>query len=226
MNYIFLGPPGSGKGSIASRLVQPLGIPHISTGDILREAVAEQSSLGKKVKAVMDQGLLVNDEIMKELVKERLKKTDCKKGFMLDGFPRTIPQAQTLDAILFEQKKKLDYVFLMEIDEETLVRRITNRRVCPTCGMVYNLIGLNPKNAGICDNDAVPLIQREDDKEETIRKRYQVYLKNTAPLIEYYLKSKVIFTLNAKETIDKTLQVIFNTVLDKTTRIMDKEEKD
>ncbi|HNR63972.1 MAG: adenylate kinase [Thermotogaceae bacterium] len=223
-NIIFLGAPGSGKGTAASRLGAVLRIPHISTGDMLRESVASSTDLGKRVKAVMEKGLLVNDEIMRELVKERLQKADCQKGFILDGFPRTIVQGKALDEILAECTKRLDFVFVMEIEEDALVKRLSNRRVCPQCGKVYNLIGLKPKKDGECDDHPVALIQREDDKENTIRKRMVVYRENTLPLIEYYQNRNLIVTVNSDDTIDKTVEVVLNTVLEREKKMPEKGE--
>jgi adenylate kinase len=223
-SIIFLGAPGSGKGTAASRLSAHLQIPHISTGDILRDSVNSMTPLGRRVKEVMERGYLVNDETMKELIKERLEKRDCSDGFILDGYPRTIAQAETLDTILDELGKKIRFVFLMEIEEETLIRRLTHRRVCPQCGRVYNLLSLKPKRDGYCDDHVIALIQREDDKEETIRKRIQVYRENTEPLIEYYRSRNLIFTINSDDAIDKTVEVVLNTVLDRNKRI--REEND
>ena len=222
---IFLGAPGSGKGTAASRLGAYLRIPHISTGDMLRESVASSTDLGTRVKAVMEQGLLVNDEIMRELVKDRLQRADCRKGFILDGFPRTIAQGKALDEILAESHKRLDFVFVMEIEENALVRRLSNRRICPQCGRVYNLIGLKPRQAGLCDDHPVALIQREDDREETIRKRMTVYRENTLPLIEYYRNRYLIVTVNSDATIDKTVEVVVNTVLERDSPLRKKEEE-
>lgn len=186
MNLLFMGPPGAGKGTQARLISEKYGIPHISTGDMLRDAVAKRTELGKKVKKIMEKGELVPDDLINQIVKERLSQRDCNKGFILDGYPRTLGQAQVLESILQEFSKKLDLVIFVDVPEEKLVLRITSRRVCPKCGRVYNLISLKPKNDEICDDCNVKLIQRDDDREETVRQRYKVYMEATQPLISYY----------------------------------------
>ncbi len=186
MNLIFLGPPGAGKGTQAKKLVQLLGIPQISTGDILRAKKEEDSPLGRQIREIMAEGKLVPDEIVVEIVKERLSQPDCEKGFILDGFPRTIPQAEALDEVLKEMGRKIDAVVYIEVPEEELIKRISGRRVCEKCGEEYHVIFKPPKVEGVCDKCGGRLIQREDDKEEVVRKRIEVYNNSTAPLIEYY----------------------------------------
>jgi len=192
MNLIFLGPPGSGKGTQAKMLVDKYGIPQISTGDILREAVKEGTPLGKEAKKYMDEGKLVPDEVVVGIVRERLKEPDCTKGFILDGFPRTIPQAEALDKTLEEMGKGIDHVLSLEVDKEELVRRLSGRRTCKKCGAMYHIIFDPPKKDGICDRCGGELYQRDDDKEETIRERLRVYEEQTAPLIEYYRKKGLL----------------------------------
>ncbi|HDP77377.1 MAG TPA: adenylate kinase [Mesotoga infera] len=190
MNVILMGPPGAGKGTQAKRIARKLDIPHISTGDMLREAVAAGTDLGLKVKEVMDKGLLVPDDLMIDLVRERLAREDTRNGFILDGFPRTVEQAIALDKMLDELKKDIDVALLVDADEEEVVKRISSRRVCPECGKVYNLLTLKPKVEGYCDNDGSRLIQRDDDRPETVRARYRVYSDKTEPVIRYYSGEK------------------------------------
>jgi len=192
MNVILMGPPGAGKGTQAKRIARKLNIPHISTGDMLREAVAAGTDLGLKVKEIMDKGLLVPDDLMIDLVRERLAREDTKNGFILDGFPRTVEQAIALDKMLDELKKEIDVALLVDADEEEIVKRISSRRVCSECGKVYNLLSLRPAVEGYCDNDGSKLIQRDDDKPETVRARYRVYSNKTAPVIRYYSGEKGI----------------------------------
>lgn len=190
MNVILMGPPGAGKGTQAKRLAQKFDIPHISTGDMLREAVAAGTDLGLKVKEIMDKGLLVPDNLMIDLVRERLSREDAKYGFILDGFPRTVEQAIALDEMLMLLEKKIDVSLLVNATEEEVVNRISSRRVCPECGKVYNLLTLKPRNEGRCDIDGSKLIQRDDDKPETVRARYRVYLEKTEPVVNYYSEEK------------------------------------
>ena len=186
MNIILLGPPGAGKGTQAQRIVDRYHIPQISTGDILRAAVKESTPLGMKAKGFMDQGQLVPDEIVIGIIEERLRTKDCDPGFTLDGFPRTIPQAEALHPILTNLGKKIDHVINIEVDPEELVRRLTGRRTCKNCGAMFHLLFQPPKKEGICDRCGAALYQRADDKEETIRTRLKEYEKQTAPLIQYY----------------------------------------
>lgn len=182
MRLMLLGGPGAGKGTQALKLMKTFHIPQISTGDMLRAAVASGSQIGKDVKKIMEEGRLVSDDIMIKLVAERLQQDDCKAGFLLDGFPRTIPQAQALrDANI-----PLDHVIEIAVDDEEIVRRISGRRVHPASGRVYHVISHPPKQEGLDDETQEPLVLREDDREEIIRKRLQIYTEKTAPLIEYY----------------------------------------
>ena len=186
MNLILLGPPGAGKGTQAQMIVERYRIPQISTGDILRNAVKESTPLGLKAKAFMDRGQLVPDEVVIGIIDERLRAPDCNPGFILDGFPRTIAQAEALQSILTKIGKSIDHVINMEVDSEELVHRLTGRRTCKNCGAMFHVLFHPPKGEGICDRCGGPLYQREDDKEETIRTRLREYRKQTAPLIEYY----------------------------------------
>lgn len=198
MISVLLGPPGSGKGTQAKRLLGEKGWPQLSTGDMLRTAIAEGSDLGKKAKAVMDRGELVPDEVVVGLISERIKKADCAKGFVLDGFPRTIPQAESLDAMLSQGKRKVDRCVLFEIPDENLVKRLSGRRTCVKCGAMYHVENAKPKKADVCDQCGnTPLIQRDDDKPEVIRKRLSVYHAQTAPLAGYYEKAGRLKKLDA-----------------------------
>ena len=192
MNIILLGPPGAGKGTQAQRIGDRYHIPQISTGDFLRASVKESTPLGMKAKGFMDQGQLVSDEIVIGIIKERLRTKDCDPGFTLDGFPRTIPQAEALHPILTNLGKKIDHVINIEVDPEELVRRLTGRRTCKNCGAMFHLLFQPPKKEGICDRCGAALYQRADDKEETIRTRLKEYEKQTAPLIQYYQGKKTL----------------------------------
>ncbi|MBD5435085.1 MAG: adenylate kinase [Treponema sp.] len=181
MNFIFLGPPGAGKGSLAVKVAQDYKIPHISTGDIFRAAIKNQTELGKKVKAIIDGGGLVSDDITCALVKERLAEADCKNGFILDGFPRTIPQADAL-AEFCPDVVCVNFV----IDEDVVINRLSTRRVCKKCGANFNILTKPPKTEGVCDECGGELYQRDDDKSESIMHRMEVYREQTEPLIAYY----------------------------------------
>lgn len=207
MKLVFLGPPGAGKGTNAKRVSSNFNIPHISTGDILREAVKNQTDLGKKAKSIIDKGDLVPDDIMNELVKEKLSKMN---NFILDGYPRTQTQAKYLNEILDQLDKKLDAVVLIDVDEEEVVKRISSRRVCSECGEVYNIYTLKPKIEGLCDKCGSKLIHRDDDKENTVRDRYQIYMKNTAPLIEYYKKNNQLLTIDGAKSVAEVTKNMFN----------------
>lgn len=186
MNLILLGPPGAGKGTQAQRIVERYHIPQISTGDILRTAVKEGTALGTKAKEFMDRGKLVPDEVVIGIIEERLKAKDCAAGFILDGFPRTIPQAEALQSILLKIGKRIDHVINIEVPSEELVRRLTGRRTCKNCGAMFHLLFQPPTKEGICDRCGGSLYQRADDNEETIRARLREYEKQTAPLIQHY----------------------------------------
>ena len=203
MNIIFLGPPGAGKGTQAKLVAERFHIPHISTGDMLREAVTNGSELGKKVKNIMESGELVPDDLMVDIVKERIGRADCKKGFILDGFPRTIVQANALDEVLKGMNKEIEGTVYFKIEEEEVVKRISARRVCSKCGAVYNLVYSPPKVNGICDKCGAPIYQRDDDKEETVRKRYSVYIEKTVNLLDFYKKQGKLFEVDASKDIEK-----------------------
>ncbi|KUK81628.1 MAG: Adenylate kinase [Petrotoga mobilis] len=207
MRLLFFGPPGAGKGTQAKLVAKEFDIAHISTGDILRDAVSKGTELGKKAKAIMDRGELVSDEIMNNLVKEKMQELD---SFILDGYPRTLDQAKFLDRATKDLKKEIDAVVLIDVAEEEIVKRISNRRVCPNCGKVYNLITLQPKEDEKCDVCGTKLIQRDDDKEEVVRERYKVYKNTTESVIEYYRKNNKIITIDGAQNVEDVTKELFN----------------
>jgi len=188
MNLVLLGPPGAGKGTQAAKLIEKYGIPHISTGDILRSNIKEGTPFGKKAKEYMDKGELVPDSLVIEIAKERLDRDDCREGFLLDGFPRTVTQAKALDDHLAVKDKKIDHVLDIKVEKEELISRLTGRRVCRNCGATYHAVNIPPKEEGICDICGGELYQRADDNRETVENRIEVYKTQTAPLIDYYEK--------------------------------------
>jgi len=212
MNIILLGPPGGGKGTQARFITEKFGIPQISTGDMLRDAVTNKTDLGLKAKEYMDAGKLVPDDLVIKIVEERLKRDDCKDGFILDGFPRTLLQAEALDKILTRMSKKIDYVINIDVPAEDIVKRLTSRRICKKCGNIYNLLSNPPKIDGRCDICGGELYQREDDKEETVRRRLQVYKEDTEPLIMYYKSKGVLKTIDGRKDIDDVKNLIERTI--------------
>jgi adenylate kinase len=201
LKLIFLGPPGVGKGTIAKMLVDKYQIIQISTGDLLRAAVKEGTELGKKAKSYMDSGGLVPDELVINLLKERIAKPDCKKGFILDGFPRTIPQAEALD----KSGVKIDKVLNFIAKRDIIIQRLSGRRTCKNCGAIFHVVNIPPKKEGICDKCGGHLFQRDDDKAEAIQNRLVVYDKQTAPLVDFYKKKKNIADIDAMQDLNKIL---------------------
>lgn len=192
MRLIFIGPPGIGKGTYAKTISQKYGIPHISTGDIFREEIAKCSEIGLKVKQYVEKGLLIPDEIVIEVIKQVLQKSECKKGFILDGFPRTVKQAEELEKII-----EIDLVFLFEAPVEIIIDRVSGRLICPNCGAIYNIKWRPPKNPGVCDTCGHNLIRRKDDEPDTIRTRYNVYKQTFGPVIDFYARKGILVEIDS-----------------------------
>lgn len=210
MKIIMLGAPGAGKGTQAKMLADKYAIPHISTGDIFRANIKNGTELGKKAKEYMDQGLLVPDELTCDLVVDRVKQEDCENGYILDGFPRTIPQAECLDAALTEMGEKIDFAVNVEVPDENIVNRMSGRRACVACGATYHIVHIPTKVEGICDRCGKELILRDDDKPETVTKRLNVYHEQTQPLIEYYTKKGVLVEVDGT----KDMNDVFNAIVE------------
>lgn len=208
MKLLIMGRPGAGKGTQAVNIKEYYNIPHISTGDMFRAAIKNQTKLGLLAKSYMDQGALVPDEVTIGIVKERLLEDDCKKGFLLDGFPRTIAQAEALDEFLIENGIKLDAVLDVNVPAEILIRRMVGRRVCKTCGATFHVEFNAPKVEGVCDNCGTNLIQRADDTEDTAKNRLTVYDNQTAPLLEFYDKKNLLKTVNGDQPLAKVFEDI------------------
>lgn len=202
MRLVLLGAPGAGKGTQAKIIVEKYGVPQISTGDLLRAAVAAGSALGKEAKSYMDKGELVPDSVVLGMVEERLKQDDCKKGYILDGFPRNTKQAEALDNMLSSLSMSLSAALSVDVPFEDLMKRLTGRRTCKACGQMYNVYFNASKKEGVCDKCGGELFQREDDKEETIKKRLEVYNAQTAPLIDYYGKKNILKSVSGTGSID------------------------
>lgn len=212
MRLILFGPPGVGKGTQAQILSQKLNIPHISTGDMLREAVKNQTELGLKAKSYMDRGELVPDDVMIGIIKEVLSSEKCKNGFILDGFPRTLPQAKALDEIFEELKIKLDYVISLEVNDEEIIKRLTNRRVCRNCGAVYNLLIDKIPEDNKCPRCGGELYQRSDDNPDIIKNRLKVYRESTQIVLDYYAKKGILKSINGIGEINTIAQKIFESI--------------
>ena len=200
MKIVMLGAPGAGKGTQAKMIAAKYGIPHVSTGDIFRANIKNGTELGKEAKSYMDKGALVPDELTVRILLDRVAQEDCAKGYVLDGFPRTIPQAEVLDAELTKLNDKIDFAINVDVPDENIVRRMSGRRSCPSCGATYHIVHIPPKQEGVCDKCGAALVQRDDDKEETVKNRLKVYHEQTQPLIDFYEKKGVL--QNVDGTVD------------------------
>ncbi len=208
MKIIMLGAPGAGKGTQAKKIADKWQIPHISTGDIFRANIKNGTELGKKAKEYMDKGLLVPDELVVDLVVDRVKQDDCVKGYVLDGFPRTIPQAEALDAALQAIGEKVDYAINVEVPDENIINRMSGRRACVACGATYHIVHIPTKVEGICDRCNAQLILRDDDKPETVKKRLDVYHEQTQPLIDYYTNKGVLVEVDGTVEMEEVFNAI------------------
>jgi len=203
MNIVLMGLPGAGKGTQADKIVEKYAIPHISTGDMFRAAIKDGTELGLKAKSFMDEGALVPDEVTIGIVRERLSKPDCEKGFLLDGFPRTVPQAEALDALLVDLGKSIEHVLNIQVAQEDLIKRLTGRRICKECGTAYHLVFNPPAKDGVCDKDGGELYQRADDNPETVTNRLEVNMKQTQPLLDFYDNKGVLTNIDGQQHITK-----------------------
>ena len=208
MKIIMLGAPGAGKGTHAKKITEKFGIPAISTGDIFRENIKNGTELGKKAKEYMDAGNLVPDELVCDLVVDRLKQDDCKNGYILDGFPRTIPQAEALTAALAKNDDAIDYALEIFIEDQAIIDRMSGRRVCKSCGATYHVVNIPPKTEGVCDECDGELIVRDEDAPETVKKRLDVYHEQTAPLIDYYKKQGILKVIDGSKGLDTCFEEI------------------
>ena len=208
MKIIMLGAPGAGKGTQAKMIAEKCGIPHISTGDIFRANIKNGTELGAKAKEYMDKGLLVPDELVCDLVVDRIQQADCEKGYILDGFPRTIPQAEALEAALNAIEQKLDYAIDIDVPDENIINRMSGRRACVGCGATYHVVFNPTKVEGKCDVCGESLILRDDDKPETVKKRLYVYHTQTQPLIDFYSARKVLVEVDGTQSMDKVFEDI------------------
>ncbi len=214
MRLILLGPPNAGKGTQAQSLINTYQIPQISTGDIFRANIKQETPLGKKAKNYLDQGLLVPDELVVDIVTDRLQKDDCQNGFLLDGFPRTVVQAEALEQFLKEHQQNLDQVLNIQVRTEVLVERAVGRRVCQQCGATFHIKFKPPTKDNVCDVCGGQVIQRKDDQRETAEKRIKVYEQETSPLIDYYEKRDLLVTIDGEQSIDKVTADILNALKD------------
>ena len=208
MKIIMLGAPGAGKGTQAKKIAAKCEIPHISTGDIFRANIKNGTELGKKAKTYMDQGVLVPDELVCDLVVDRIQQDDCKKGYILDGFPRTIPQAESLTEALAANGEAIDFALNVDVPDANIVNRMAGRRACLKCGATYHIQFAAPKKEGICDKCGSELVLRDDDKPETVQKRLEIYHDQTHPLIEYYEKKGVLHTVDGTQTMEDVFKNI------------------
>ena len=212
LNLVLLGPPGSGKGTQAKVLAERYQIPHVSTGDMLREEVRKETSLGLKAKEIMDRGELLPDEVMAAMILKRLDQEDCARGVILDGYPRTVEQAQVLDGILAELGRTLERVILVDVPDEEIVRRLGGRRSCPKCGRVYHVVYNPPKDGKTCDDCGVELVQRDDDREEVIRERLRQYHEKTAPLVDFYANRGLLARVDGAQSMEAVTASIMEAI--------------
>ncbi len=208
MKIIMLGAPGAGKGTQADKICEKFGIPHISTGDIFRANIKNNTELGQKAKSYMDQGLLVPDELTCDLVADRVQNEDCKNGYVLDGFPRTIPQAEALEKVLADMGTQIDFAINVEVPDENIINRMSGRRACITCGATYHIVHIPTKVEGICDKCGSELVLRDDDKPETVKKRLDVYHEQTQPLIDFYSGKGVLKEVDGTKDMAEVFQAI------------------
>lgn len=208
MKMIILGAPGAGKGTQAERIAEKYNIPHISTGDIFRANMKKGTELGVKAKAFIDQGLLVPDSVTVQLVMDRISQPDCKNGYILDGFPRTIPQAECLKDALAKKNETLDYAIDIDVPDESIITRMSGRRACLSCGMTYHMVYAAPKKEGVCDKCGANLVLRDDDKPETVKKRLAVYHEQTSPLIDYYAKENILHRVDGTRNMEQVFEDI------------------
>lgn len=208
MKIVLLGPPGAGKGTQAKSISRKYSVPHISTGDIFRQNISQMTELGKEAKKYIDKGQLVPDDLTIDIVKDRLKQNDCESGFLLDGFPRTVYQAESLDEFLIEDDSNLNLALLISVPKEFILDRMTGRRVCPSCGASYHVKFNLPQQEGICDVCGSTIIQRKDDTKETVNNRLEVYDKQTQPLIEYYKTKKILSVVDGTQSINNVFKQI------------------
>ena len=208
MKIIMLGAPGAGKGTQAKLIAEKYNIPHISTGDIFRANIKEGTELGKEAKQYMDKGQLVPDELTVRILLDRVAKEDCKNGYVLDGFPRTIPQAEVLDTEVAKLGDKIDFAIDVDVPDENIIKRMSGRRSCPGCGRTYHIVHIPPKKEGICDDCGKELVLRDDDKPETVKSRLDVYHKQTQQLIDYYSKHNILRTVDGTKDMDDVFTAI------------------
>lgn len=208
MKIIMLGAPGAGKGTQAKRIAEKYGVPHISTGDIFRANIKNGTELGKEAKSYMDQGLLVPDELTVRLLLDRVAQDDCRNGYVLDGFPRTIPQAEVLDAELTKLGEKVDYAVNVDVPDENIINRMSGRRACLNCGATYHIVSIPPRKEGICDTCGSELVLRDDDQPETVKNRLKVYHDQTQPLIDYYQAKGVLRSVDGTLPMEEVFEAI------------------
>lgn len=208
MNLLIMGPAGSGKGTMSRKIAKYFGITHVATGDMFRDAIAKQTPVGKEAKDYIDQGKFVPDDVTNRMVKERITMDDCKDGYLLDGYPRNLFQAESFSEIAYQIDNPLDHVINLNIPYEELVKRITGRRICPTCGKIYHVENRPPLVDGVCDRDGSALVQRTDDTEEKLKVRHEDYINQTAPVIDYYREQGLVYDVDATQSIDDVWEII------------------